>query len=370
MERQTELKFDDFEDIAAPTATANPATADQVVHGPAIPPQQRILLYSPTQWEDFIHEWAHYCLKKQYQQVQRFTGAGDRGIDIAGFVDSQKLQGVWDNFQCKHYDHALHPTDVWAEVGKIIWYSFNKEYKAPRKYFLVAPFGVGTTLAGYLADAAKLKLALMENWDKHVKDKITSTQEVKLEGELKKYVEAFDYTVFDSKTSLQIIEDHKDCPLHAVRFGGGLPARPESEKPPDQVAAKESRYVAQLLGAYADHTKEPVPNLNALKTWPKLNGHFDRQREAFYHAESLRVFARDTVPSGTFEPLQDDIHAGVIDTCDEDHADGYTRVCEVTKTARSLHLTSNALLTCAKPKDRDGICHQLANEDRLLWKKS
>jgi len=35
-----------------------------------------------------------------------------------------------------------------------------------------------------------------------------------------------------------------------------------------------------------------------------------------------------------------------------------------------LHLTSNALLTCSKPKDRDGICHQLANEDRLLWTKS
>jgi len=101
-----------------------------------------------------------------------------------------------------------------------------------------------------------------------------------------------------------------------------------------------------------------------------LDGHFGRQREAFYHAESLRVFARDTVPEGTFESLQDEIHSGVIDICDANHADGYERVKEVTQAARELQLTSNALLTRAKTKDRDGICHQLANEDRLLWTKS
>ena len=47
---------------------------------------------------------------------------------------------------------------------------------------------------------------------------------------------------------------------------------------------------------------------------PKLKDHFRRQREAFYEAESLRVFARDSVPPGTFESLLDDIHDGVIDT--------------------------------------------------------
>ncbi len=369
MEQQAELKFDDFEDVAEPLATGS-ATADQVLHGPAIPPQQRILLYAPAEWEAFIHEWAHYCLKKEYLKVQRFTGAGDRGIDIAGFADAQKLQGVWDNFQCKHYDHALRPTDAWPEIGKILWYSFNKEYKPPRRYYFVAPYGAGTTLAGYLADAAKLKAALIENWDKHVKDQITLKQEIKMEGDFRKYVEAFDFSIFDAKTALEVVEDHRQCPLHAVRFGGGLPVRPESEKPPADIEAKESRYIEQLLGAYADHTQKPVPDLDALKEWPKLSGHFHRQREAFYHAESLRVFARDTVPAGTFEALQEDIHSGVIDVCDEEHDDGYTRVVEVTKAARSLHLTSNALLSCAKPKDRDGICHQLANEDRLLWMKS
>lgn len=370
MDRQPELKFDDFEDLAPPPAPA-PATAELVLRGPAIPPQQRILLYGPEEWESFIHEWAHYCLKKDYLRVQRFTGAGDHGIDIAGFTDGDKLQGVWDNFQCKHYDHALRPGDAWPEIGKVLWYSFNKEYKPPRQYYFVSPHGVGTTLAGYLSDVAKLRSAFIGNWDKNVRDKIKATHEIKLEGGFRKYVEAFDFSIFDAKSGLEVTENHRGCPLHAVRFGGGLPARPESEKPPAAIdVTKESRYIEQLLAAYADHTEQSVPDLDALKDWPKLKGHFHRQREAFYHAESLRVFARDSVPAGTFEALQDDIHSGVVDVCDDEHDDGYMRVLEVTKAARSLQLTSNALLSCAKLKDRDGICHQLANEDRLLWTKS
>ena len=359
-----------FTDIAPPVAPPSTVTADQVIHGPQIPPQQRILLYSPAEWEGFTEEWAHFCLKKQYVQVQRFTGAGDRGIDMAGFTDAEKLLGVWDNYQCKRYlEHAVYPSEAWPEIGKILWYSFTKEYLAPRRYYFVAPHGVGTTLAGYLGNAGKLKKALIENWDKHVRDAITETKEVQLSGELLAYVEHFDFSIFDSKTALQLIDDHRQCSCHAVRFGGGLPARPNAEKPPADIAPQESRYVAQLLGAYGDHKKQAVPDVSALKAWPPLAGHFWRQREAFYHAESLRVFARDSVPLGTFEALQEDVHSGVIDICDADHPDGYERVKQVTQAARELHLTSNALLTCAKPKDRDGICHQLANEDRLVWTK-
>ena len=103
---------------------------------------------------------------------------------------------------------------------------------------------------------------------------------------------------------------------------------------------------------------------------PKLKDHFRRQREAFYEAESLRVFARDSVPPGTFEALLDDIHDGVIDTHDGNHADGYEKVCAVTKAARDMQITANALIICTNPKDRDGICHQLVNEERLRWTRS
>lgn len=358
-----------WEDIKKPLNPATVVTAAQVANGPVIPPQQRLLTYSPDEWEGFVEEWAYYCLATKYKHVQRFSGAGDMGIDVAGFVDDRRLLGVWDNYQCKHYDHAIRPSDVWAEFGKVIWYSYNGEYTAPRRYYFVSPRGAGTSLSRLFANGTKLREELIANWDKRVKEAITSTQEVPLDVKLRAYVDAFDFSIFESKTALQLVDDHRTTPVHTARFGGGLPTRPASEKPPQEVAIAESRYVTQLLGAYGEHTGTIVTDPSALSV-PKLKDHFRRQREAFYEAESLRVFARDSVPHGTFESLLDDIHDGVIDTHDANHADGYEKVCAVTKAARDMQITANALITCTNPKDRDGICHQLVNEERLRWTRS
>lgn len=359
----------DWSDICEPKRSQYAITATQVANGPIMPPQQRLLTYSPDEWEGFVEEWVYYCLKKKYKTVERFSGPGDMGIDVAGFVDDKRHQGTWDNFQCKRYGHAIRPSDVWAEFGKIIWYSYQGKYTAPRRYYLVSPFGAGTSLSNLFSNAKKLREGLLENWDKHVKAAITSKQEVLLDAKLKAYVDAFDFSIFDAKTALQLVDDHRATPVHAARFGGGLPARPVSEKPPQEFAATESRYVTQLLSAYSEHTGQVVTDPSGL-SMQKLKDHFRRQREAFYEAESLRVFARDNVPPGTFESLQDDIHNGVIDTHDGSHADGYEKVCAVTKAARNMQITANALITCTNPKDRDGICHQLVNEERLRWTNS
>lgn len=356
----------EWEDIKELPPSGNALMASLADTGPAIPPQQRVLIYSADDWEGFVQEWAHYCLKKMYKQVQRFAGAGDMGIDIAGFSDEKRLTGVWDNYQCKHYDKPLMPSDVWAEFGKIIWYSYTKHYVPPRHYYFVAPWGSGPKLTHLLANATRLREELIANWDNGVKGKITTTQLVQLDDTLRAYVDAFDFSIFSTKTSLELIEDHRSTPAHAQRFGGGLGKRPVAEKPPATVAPAESRYVTQLLGAYGEHTGTSIADPTALSQ-PKLREHFRRQREAFYEAESLRVFARDNVPPGTFESFQDDVFTGVIDTHDENHADGYQKVCAVTKAAREVQITANALITCTNPKDRDGICHQLVNEERLRW---
>lgn len=349
-----------------PPLPGNALMAALAASGPLIPPQQRLLIYSADDWEEFVQEWAHYCLKKTYKQVQRFAGSGDMGIDIAGFVDNNRLNGVWDNYQCKHYAKALTPGEVWPEFGKVIWYSYKKQYVPPRRYYFVAPWGAGPKLAHLLANATRLREELIANWDKGVKGKITATQEVPLDDALRAYVDAFDFSIFSGKTSLELIEDHQSTPVHAKRFGGGLGNRPAAAKPPMTVASAESPYVTQLLRAYGEHTGTIIANPTVVSP-PKLKEHFRRQREAFYEAESLRVFARDTVPAGTFESLQDDIFTGVIDIHDASHVDGYQKVCAVTKAAKEVQITANALIACTNPKDRDGICHQLVNEERLQW---
>ncbi|MGC2774156.1 MAG: ABC-three component system protein [Bradyrhizobium sp.] len=361
--------MDGFSSIKTPKGPAGLISAAQIIAGPPILPVARIKLYSADDWEEFTNEWAHCSLKKNYHDVVRFGSSGDRGVDIAVFFDKDGFVGAWDGFQCKHYIKPLAPADAKPEIAKVLWYSFNGAYKPPTSYCFVAPCGIGTKLNNLLKNTAALKKDLIDTWDKVCRTAITDTQEVPLEGDFLTYVENFDFSIFNGKQPLTIIEEHRASPHHLSRFGGGLPARPVSVAPPTEIDVLESRYVQQLLDAYSDHTKELIKVPGDLKRRAALSEHFTRQREAFYHAETLRVFVRDKVEPGTFERLQDELYAGVADTNATDHADGFVRVVAVTKAAQDMQLTANPIAPIAQTQDRHGICHQLANEDRLKWTK-
>ena len=124
----------DFKEIAPPKATAA-FSGDHIVAGLPIPKTSRIELFSSAEWEVFVEEWAS-SLKTKYANVRRFSGAGDKGIDIAGFIKTSKFDDGWDNYQCKHYDHPLRPADIWIEIGKLVYYSHLKEYPLRRTIFL------------------------------------------------------------------------------------------------------------------------------------------------------------------------------------------------------------------------------------------
>ncbi len=109
---------------------------------------------------------------------------------------------------------------------------------------------------------------------------------------------------------------------------------------------------------------------DALSSHPTHGDHFKRQRISFYSAEALYMHARDSVPEGTFEALQDDVHAGVVEVAEALHATGMDRLREVLTAATQVQLDGHtALLSVARMDDRKGICHQLANENRLTWVK-
>ncbi len=342
-------------------------SAAHMQSGPPIAPLTRVTVYESAEWEKFIEEWVSHCLKVKYTNVLRFSGANDHGIDIAGFADDKHLQGIWDNFQCKHYGHPIMPKEAWPEIGKMLWHSFCGRFVPPRSCYFVAPRGMGTTLTQYLANTPTLKAALIEAWPKSVADKITSTRTILLEGEFAEYVDKFNYSIFKPLSTRDVIEQHRQSPYFIARFGGGLPPRPLPEGAPEEIHVNESGYVTQLLAAYADHKKKAVPDIAALKAWQPLADHFGRQRESFYHAESLRIFVRDKVEPGTFESLQEEVYQGVIDTCDSAHIDGFECVKAVTDRALVIALDAHPLGLSALQMDRRGICHQLANEDRLKW---
>lgn len=360
------MNEDDFKKLL-PNPQKGLYSSEHVSSGVPIPKTQRVQLFSADEWEEFTEEWAS-SLVSSYNCVKRFAGAGDKGLDVVGFINSSQFSDGWDNYQCKFYDKPLTPSDVWVEFGKIIYFTQCGEYTTPRKYYFVAPKQVGTSLGKLLANAPKLKDELKDNWKKYCEDGITSTAKIKLEGDLLAHLESFDFTIFDSISLVRMLEQHATTPFHVVRFGGGLGTRPVPVIPPEDTVSMEHRYVRQLLSVYAQSIDDAHSlDLSLLDKNVSIRNNFLRQRERFYHAESLRSFSRDTVPPGVFEALQDDIFNGVVDVCESVHTSDLARLNATMSQAATVTIDASPLASVTRTRDKQGMCHQLVNDSRLNW---
>ncbi len=181
---------------------------------------------------------------------------------------------------------------------------------------------------------------------------------------MRAHIDTNDFGIFDGVPPLQLIEEHSKTRYFAVRFGLGLPPRPtppaarRADRRRDPIrAAAHGSVCASRTAACGRIIRSGAPTQAALRT----------VTESFYCAEALRNFSRDTLPEGAFEHLQKQIFDGVIDVCEASHPCGFTRVNATTAHASALAVTSSALLGRFDISDRHGICHQLANEDRLTW---
>jgi hypothetical protein len=350
----------DMNSLAAlPMPASDPSTIVSSA-GPLIRPAERILLWSSDEWETFIREWAT-TFASEYQSVRHFGGAGDKGIDVAGFESALGFEGTWDAFQAKHYDHALTPGDAFPEIAKFLRNLRSDELTMPRAYYFVAPRGCGTTLARELKRPEKLKTHFLEWLDGHSADFDDS-------AEVRASAEGLDFSLFTDLSPDEMIERHKLSPYHFARFGGQLPPRGANEPLPAEVSILELRYVEQLVDVYDHEWPEEGITSENVSSHAKSSKPFLRQRLRFYSAESLARYARDEVPVGTFERLQADILSGVIDTAELPHPTPLGRMNAVFELVSSMELSSHALIAVTSHDDRRGICHQLANSDELTWK--
>lgn len=358
----------DIGDALPPPSGTGRLTNQQILLGQRHEPSEIIKIYSQNDWEEFIREWVE-GLRGRYREVRRASGSGDKGRDVIGYVDGVNAAGPWDNFQCKHYDHPLQPSDLWKELAKLCYYTFTGEYSVPRAYYFVAPWGIGPEVLRLLENPPKLKAGLISQWGKGGLLKV-SNKEIVLKGKLRQYVESFDFGIVKDISPSKIIEEHRGTRYHAARFGGGLVRLPpDRAEVPEEIADTESRYVEQLLQAYGDHVSKQIGAKTDLEAYPALKKHFDRQRTHFYLAELLRNFTRDNIPEdGCFERLQEAIYEGVIDIAeDSSHSSGFERVKKTIEAARALQIDSHPLKECLEGYHRSGVCHQLANKDRLTW---
>ena len=362
--------------LMKPNITANSrplklggGTPTQIGSGTNFPAIKLVEIFSPDDWEGFTEEYVG-SVTPAYKKTIRFTGSGDMGRDVVGFSSDKYFDGPWDNYQCKRYGDALIPSDVWVEIGKLIYYTFRGEFNPPQNYYFAGSKDIGLKLKKLLTNSAELKSQLIAYWDKHCREQITDTGEIKLEGALKAYLDAFDFTIFKPLSVVEMIAVHSKTPYYIRRFGAAnIPARPKPALPPAAVQATESRYVQQLLQAYTDHLKVPVTDVKELANWPEIEQHFNRAREVFYHAESLRNFARDSFDAGMFDAVSEEIFHGTVDTYGMKYPDALERVRSTVTQAGNLSPNCNVLCVRVQIQDKHGICHHLANANRFIWVK-
>ncbi|WP_239405830.1 ABC-three component system protein [Frankia sp. Cj3] len=351
-------------DLPAPSPEEYVLVQRGMRSSPQLSPRQYIHFYSDKEWEQFVLEWAD-TLHPHYHQVKRLGGTGDHGVDVAGFHTTRKFEGPWDCFQCKHYKDPLTPGDAWPEILKIFVGVLDGHYILPQRYVFMAPKQCGTKLDRLLTSPTKMRAEFLKALDpgKSLSGSLDSTQL----NAVRSYAGTVDFSIFESADMDSVIEAHSRTKFHSARFGVPLPDRPAGEPPPDQVDAKEARFVQQLLEVYSESYPSTCYTPQNASVDLRTRDHFRRQRIAFYSAEALRLFARDSVPDGTFDSLKQNFFDGVIETAERDYPRGWDRLTSVLEATTQLHLSSNILLTRSDPNDRKGICHQLANEDKLRW---
>ncbi|HQR65780.1 MAG TPA: hypothetical protein PLB02_00100 [Thermoanaerobaculia bacterium] len=332
-------------------------------------PLQRLELFSDSDFENFVNEWVHDYLKARYVSVEMRRGAGDKGRDIVGWLDPVgTTPRRWDNYQCKHYKDRLTPSDIWIELGKLVFFVANGVLTAPRRYYFVTARGAGSSLLDLLGDPENLRSELKLHWEKHCERAITSRGSVALEGAVAACLESLDFSIFEAVSPSTLIEEHGHTRYHSLVFGLGLERRPSRGVTPAEVAPGETRYVDQFLRAASEETGVSLAAAKDLAGFKKIAQTFRHARESFYEAEQLKEFARDSLPDDTdFEELKEDVCDGVITTVNQQHANGYQRLLKTSDAALALQLDRSALREVLSSKHRVGVVHHLVNEERISW---
>ncbi|MBI2254785.1 MAG: hypothetical protein HYU58_09220 [Proteobacteria bacterium] len=319
--------------------------------------------YDATEWEVFISEWQKGL--QGYQEVKRLGGAGDRGRDVIGLCDANGCQGIWDNFQCKHYEVPLSAPLACEDAGKTIYHAFKGEFVPPRRYTYVAPRGPTTELRDMLLNPTKFKDAVLSTWATRVAKRVVAGEVHELEGALAAYAAGYDFTTFTYVTLDEILDDHRRTAYWASRFNGHLPPPPKG-KVPQSVAPNETVYVARLLEVYEEQTGIPIKCTDDLLPFLDCAEDLQKQRVRFYDAEAFTAHYRDQTEPGTIEDFAEQIYDAIEPALASETAAQKRLSAALTVSAQTS--PANVLSSQAKVRVRQGVCHQLANIHRIKWK--
>jgi regulator of sigma D len=340
---------------------------EDILLGKGVHPLKTLKTYDSDDFEVFIQEWAYGFLQPNgvYDSVYRIGSTGDKGRDVIGYIDKEKT--VVDYYQCKFYASALDKTVALQEIVKLLHHASKGDIAYPRKYYLIAPKDVNPKLFDFLhSDVELIRSEVRQYSEKHYKKNIDLEEWEKLN----EFISDVDLSIFDTRQMIQIIDEHSKTRWYAMRFGGGLKPRGIAPSAPAKIKKAESKYVDQLLNAYSEKLGINVHSPTELQLNNLELDHFIRQRNAFYSAEHLRIYSRETFPPeyDEFEKFKADIFVGIITTANKSYSDNVQKIDAVTDRAIDLSSTGNMLANKIQNLDKHGVCHHLVNDDKINWK--
>lgn len=340
--------------------------------GLPVAPLDRLANFSADDFERFALEWADGYLRVKLPDVmdiQQRGGAGDKGRDIVvWFGATGTPDRHWHLYQCKRYATALGAGKAIAEIAKVLFYSFRGDYTLPSEYWFVTRKGVTGDFQDLVDDPAKLKSYLIENWESHCANAITTKQVVKLEGKFAKYVSEIDFGFVRVKQPLDLINEHGQTKYHPAVFGAPLIERPPPATPPSQVCEAERGYVGELFKVIGEMTSETVTGEADFAGDAEARNLFERSRMTFYSAEGLKELARDQMADAKyFDDLLGEFKHGLYYTYSAPADSGYVRLSDTVKAAQMQQVSSYTLKDHITSPDREGICHHLANNGDVTW---
>lgn len=332
----------------------------------------RLASFDDSQFERFVLEWGSDYLKTKMPdvyEVQLRGGAGDKGRDVIVWLDPPSIvPRRWHLYQCKHYGTALGTGSAYEEIGKVLYYTAIGDYSSPEEYWFVTHKGVTSPLQDLLDYPEMLRAGLLTNWDKYCRTKITTKKKIELTPMLKAHIDVFDFSIFRAKQPLDLISEHAQTRYHLTVFGAPLIDRPLPQEPPSAVAPIEAVYVAQLYKAIGQKLGIEVSDTDHFMHNAKLSALFERSRMTFYSAEGLKELARDQMADmAFFDTLLGEFCDGLYHYYSDDGRVGLDRVVDTVKGAQCLQLSDHVLKPHVVPNDREGMCHQMANDGRVEW---
>jgi len=318
----------------------------------------------PDRLEDFVNDWLAQRYK-DYHSHELWRGTGDMGRDVTGYVTDKRMEGPWDNFQCKQLSKSLSESSAFIELGKVFMHSSAGEYSLPRSYIFVAPRGVARAVQQFIAHPERFRTAFLERWNSDISGKLVEKQSIPLSPEIVAVIKAFDFTQIHWLDAARLVEDPA-CKPALVKWFDEDPGPSPRGVVPDQIDASESSYIGQLLKLYEEKGPGMFPDAATALASSEFGKHLRDQRTRFFDSVAFDRFYRDSTPEDYLSNFKDEVYHGVVEIHDDDHANGLAKLRQVMQQAAILQ-PSGILGKHAGPQVKQGTCHQFANDGRLPW---